>query len=441
MSEQALTGVVGTGGRELEIGRALAASGDVDIVYFFGGNAGMDEMPRGMNIPDISSSNYGAIVDFAAERDLFVVLGPEQPIVDGLGERLRERGLSVFAPSPEAGRLESSKAWAVEFMRQHGIPHPASFIARSAVNAADYMRSKRAAEYVIKADGLAGGKGAFLEDSDEEAEQIVYGLMSGDLLKGAGKTIVFQERLHGPEASAFVISDGENWFLIPYISQDHKRLEDGDTGAMTGGVGAYAPVPETVVNARQLEKIKDIAAKTIEGMQVEGKPYVGALYLGLMMAEEYDGDPMVIEYNVRFGDPEAEVVLPLLERSGVNIYNLLRSASDGELDVPTHVRAAGQAALTVCLSANGYPEAPVIGEEVYGLRQDRRDVIVHHAGTKLNADGRVVTSGGRSLFITGFGETPDEAAARAYAAIDFHRLGPDSDRIGFKDMQFRRDIG
>lgn len=423
--------VVGNGGREYEIGRQLALSEAVDTVYFLDGNAGTDELPGGVNVP-IKPTEASDIVRFADERQLaLTIIGPEAPLVAGVTDRLRARGLTVFGPSAEAAQLEASKAYATEFMKQNGIPHPFSVVATSFGHAMTLTSGVPPERYVIKADGLAGGKGVVLPKTYLEARETLRGMFVEGGYDGAGKDrVVIQERLHGPEVSVFVVSDGERFTILPF-AQDHKRLGSGDTGPNTGGMGAYSPLPEGMVTTVQELKIQDIAERSINGMARRGVPYQGVLYMGLMLAEEKGGDPVVIEYNARFGDPETQVVLPVLSEAGVDVFELLRSSAEGRLDVTAMPQHLGTAALTVCLAARGYPEKPEKGQVIHGLDATYDGVILHHAGTR-RIGGAVESSGGRALYVTGVGETVDEAAARAYRAIG---------RVGFEGMQYRDDIG
>lgn len=418
--------VVGSGGREFELGRSVYESGGVSKVYFLPGNAGTDQLPYGHNINGDP---------FDVPKDTFTIIGPEAPLVAGLADELRADGRLVFGPSARAAQLEASKAEAVGFNARHDIPQPISAVAEDLDAAYQYIGKYPPDSYVIKADGLANGKGVVLPRDLTEAMLTVRGMLDGSLYDGAGKKrIVFQERLTGPEVSLFVVSDGQDFTLLP-LAQDHKRLLNGDKGPNTGGMGAYASANE-LLDADQLEKVYDIAQKSITGMAAEGTPYQGLLYIGLMMAKERGGDPVVIEYNCRFGDPETQVVLPLLTQNGVNVHRLLRSAAEGNLDIgstATSLFHLGGAALSVCLAAPGYPDTPIKGARINGLDKDYQDVILHHAGTKTEND-KIVTSGGRVLNVTGFGEDMVEAATRAYAAIG-------ESAVNFEDMQYRTDIG
>jgi phosphoribosylamine--glycine ligase len=433
MSERTL--VVGSGGREHALGQALEKQTDL---YFAPGNAGTAEI--GTNLP-VAANDLEGIARAAEENDCgLVVVGPEQPLVDGIHDILQD--YAVFGPTPESARLEGSKAFAVNFMRDNRIPHPDSWVVGTDIFIADgesLIIAKGGENLVIKADGLAGGKGAILPINSQEATTILQRMLSGKLFGEAGKKVVIQERLHGPELSVFVISDGLHYVTLPF-SQDHKRLKNNDEGPNTGGMGAYSPVPEDLISPHQQEAIDNIVHHSISGASEDGIPYKGVLYIGMMLAEERDGDPVVIEYNVRFGDPEAQVVLPLLDQAGVDTYDLFRAAAEGKLwperieDVYDKLGIlVASSALTVCLAAEGYPNSPRKGDVIHGLDQHYPDVVVQHGGTSKE-DNQIVTSGGRVLYVTGLGETVDEAAAKAYSAIG-------QDGVHFDGMQYRTDIG
>ena len=425
------TAVVGSGGREFELGRQLGLSDEVQSVYFLDGNAGTDDLPKGENVP-IKPPSVDEVVRFADENQVrLTVIGPEAPLVAGVADRLREKGLVVFGPNAEPAKLEASKAYATTFMEENGIPHPPAVITHSYEEAMGLIGSRNVDDYVIKADGLAGGKGVVLPESSEDAEQTLRKMFLEGGFDGAGReTVLIQERYHGPEVSAFVVSDGSRFVVLP-LSQDHKRLLNGDKGPNTGGMGAFSPLSAEIVSAGQEQKINEIAERSIEGMALRGTPYQGVLYVGLMLAEELGGDPVVIEYNARFGDPETQVVLPLLSEAGVDVYDMLRSSAEGRLSDIAIPRQLGSSALTVCLAAKGYPDSPEKGQDIYGLGEQYESVILHHAGTKKEGEA-IKTAGGRVLYVTGVGETVDVAAQNAYNAIG---------RVGFADMQYRDDIG
>lgn len=425
--------VIGSGGREYELARQAALSPKIGKVYVAPGNGGTAALEKCENVP-VGPTEAAALTELAKDRAIgLAVLGMDAAVEAGVGDALRDAGVPVFGPSRAAGRLEWSKAFAGEFMGRHNIPHPASLVFHSLDEALAYVKDRAPDEYVIKADGLATGKGVVLPQTVQEAEETLREMFRGGKFGSAGKdTVVIQERLSGPEVSAFAVTDGKDFVLLP-ISQDHKRMFDGDKGPNTGGMGAYAPVPDTIVSPDALAKINQIAEQTIAGMAEERTPYQGVLYIGLMLAEQRGGDPVVIEYNARFGDPEAEVLLPILSESGVDVADLMLRTARGELSQVALSAVSGKAALTVALAASGYPDEPRKNDEIFGLDKSYEDVIIQHAGTKREG-GTWLTGGGRVLYVTGFGSDLDEAAAKAYAAIG-------EQGIHFKDMQYRRDIG
>lgn len=423
--------VVGNGGREYELVRQFAWAADIQKVYAIPGNAGTALLDSVENV-ELSPTDVPSIVSFVREKGVSsVIIGPEAPLLAGLSDALRADGATVFGASKAAAMLEASKGFAAEFMKRHAIPQPQYWIAHSLDEGLAVIKDRNPESYVLKADGLAGGKGVVLPKTDAEAHAALALMFSGEGFDAAGKEgVVIQERLHGPEVSAFAISDGKNFILLPF-AQDHKRLLDGDEGPNTGGMGAYTPLPAHIVSEQQRTQIHTIAEQSIVGMANESTPYQGVLYIGLMLAEEHGDSPVVIEYNARFGDPEAEVLLPALSESGIDVAHLLLQTATGNL--PTLHPSFSASVLTVCLAASGYPESPRKGDLIEGLEKTYENVIIHHAGTKESADG-IVTSGGRVLYVTGFGATADEAAAHAYAAIG-------ENAIHFKDMQYRTDIG
>jgi phosphoribosylamine--glycine ligase len=425
--------VIGSGGREYELARQMAASNTVRRVYVAPGNAGTAALAKGENVA-ISPTDVEALVAFVQEKRVgFTIIGPDASVAAGVGNALRDAGALAFGPTREAGRLESSKAFSAEFMNRHNIPQPAAQVVRSFDAALAAIENKAPNTYVLKADGLAAGKGVVLPQSTDEAQMVLREMFSGESFDGAGKDgVVIQERLHGPEVSAFAITDGKDFVLLP-LSQDHKRLKDNDKGPNTGGMGAYAPVPEHIVNSKQLDKIRTIAEQTIAGIGQEGTPYQGVLYIGLMLAEERGNDPVVIEYNARFGDPEAEILLPFLSESGVDVADMLLQTAQGNLSQVVMPETLSTSVLTIALASTGYPDSPRKGDEIHGLEKQYDGVVVQHAGTARDGD-KWMTAGGRVLYVTGFGGTIDEAAAKAYAAIG-------EQGIHFVGMQYRTDIG
>jgi phosphoribosylamine--glycine ligase len=425
--------VIGSGGREYELARQMTRSALTRKVFIAPGNAGTAELEKSENVA-INPTDADGIVAFVREKQIgLTIIGPDTAVAAGVGNALRDAGVLAFGPTREAGKLEASKAFAAEFMNRNNIPQPASQVTRSLEEALKAIENKKPASYVLKADGLAAGKGVILPHSTDEAQEVLREMFSGESFEGAGKNgVVIQERLHGPEVSAFAVTDGKDFVLLP-LSQDHKRLQNNDKGPNTGGMGAYAPVPEKIVSSKQLEKIRAITGQTISSIAAEGTPYQGVLYIGLMLAKERGGDPVVIEYNARFGDPEAEILLPLLSESGVDVADMLLQAAKGNLSQVAAAPALSKCVLTVALASAGYPDKPRNGNEIHGLDKQYDNVIVQHAGTRREGDAWL-TAGGRVLYVTGFGDSITDAAARAYAAI-----GPDG--IHFEGMHYRSDIG
>jgi phosphoribosylamine--glycine ligase len=426
--------LIGGGGREHAFALEMSKSLQLGEIAWATGSPAIDTIEKAVDVASLAS-NTDDIVRFATEKKsgLTVVIGPEAPLVGGLSDKLRQEGISVFGPSATAAQLEGSKAFASEFMQRHDIPQPKSVTVRNAEEAFRELQGRLPETIVLKADGLAGGKGVVLPTSQEEMMAAVASMFNGSFDNAAANGVVIQERLSGPEVSVFVISDGENYSIVPFFAQDHKRLGTGNVGPNTGGMGTYTPVPAEMINEQQLAKIQEIADKTIKGMAAEGTPYQGVLYMGLMLAQERDGDPIVIEYNVRFGDPEAQVVLSSLTDSGVDVYEMIRETAAGRVPDLGPPQFLGRAALSVCLASEGYPEAPKKGAVIHGLDKTYSNVTIHHGGTKRDGDN-IIVNGGRVLYVTGRGESVDEAAAAAYAAIG-------EDGIHFEGMQYRTDIG
>lgn len=433
MAESVL--LIGGGGREHALAMEMSTSPTLQRIYCAPGNAGTALVAKTENLP-FGVDDSELIVDFALKHrnGLTVMIGPEAPLVSGLADKLRAEAINVFGPNAAAAKLEGSKAFASDFMSKYDIPQPKSHTVRTIGEAQQAIAGRTPQSFVLKADGLAGGKGVVLPTSSEQVDITLRTMLSGKGFESAGKNgVVIQERLSGPEVSVFVISDGQRHSVLPFFAQDHKRRDDGDLGPNTGGMGAYTPVPTKMISKTQLAKIQDIASRTITGMAKQGTPYQGVLYIGLMLAAERSGDPIVIEYNVRFGDPEAQVVLPALSAAGVDVYQMLRDTASGNVPTLEAQVKPDKAALSVCLAAAGYPEKPIKGEIIYGLKQSYPNVTIHHGGTKL-VDKDTVTSGGRVLYVTGQGKTVDAAAAAAYAAIG-------AQGIHFSGMHYRTDIG
>jgi phosphoribosylamine--glycine ligase len=413
--------VVGSGGREHALAWTLKRSPSVGEVIVAPGNPGT--APIATNWDGVSPNDIDGLVARAVEARVdLVVVGPESPLVEGLADRLREAGVAVFGPSAAAARLEGSKVFAKEFMARHRIPTAAFRVCEDAA-AAHREVDRHTAPIVLKADGLAAGKGVTVAMTREEAHRAVEDAMERKIFGGSGARLVVEEYMAGEEASLFVIADGERH--LPFLAaQDHKRIFDGDRGPNTGGMGAYAPA--TIVGRPLLARInEEIVAPTLAGMAAEGHPYVGLLYVGLMISPS---GPRVVEYNCRFGDPEAQTLLPLLDN---DLAELLSATAAGQLGAAP-LRWKSGSAVTVVLASHGYPGAYDTGFDITGVDEaEREGAIVFHAGTALR-EGRLVTAGGRVLGVTALGPTLGHAIERAYRA---------SGRIRFKGVQYRRDIG
>jgi phosphoribosylamine--glycine ligase len=359
-----------------------------------------------------------------AEKADLVVVGPEQPLCEGLVDALSAQDVLAFGPTARAARLEASKTFMKDFLQKMEIPSARYVVVDKAEQVADALASF-AAPPVVKADGLCAGKGVVVADSFEQATQAAQQMLSGESFGSAGRTVVIEERLEGQEVSIHAICDGQKAFLLP-AAQDHKRIHDGDQGPNTGGMGAYAPAP--VADAALMQTVHDdIIQKVLTGMRAEGCPFRGTLFAGLMISPS--GEPRVLEFNVRFGDPETQVLMNVIEG---DLCELLMSAARGSLDFDA-VRVVDRHALCVVLAAAGYPGQVRTGDIIHGIDQARAlsHVRVYGAGTGMDGN-TVVTTGGRVLGIAGFGATLREAARYAYSGVDC---------IKFDGMQYRRDIG
>jgi phosphoribosylamine--glycine ligase len=412
--------VVGSGAREHALVWALSRSPSVGTIWAAPGNPGIATLAETVNL---AATDVDAIADWAqALRIGLVVVGPEAPLALGLADRLRARGIPVFGPDQAAAELEWSKAFAKDFMRRHGIPTAAYDVFEDADAALDRVRR---ADYplVVKADGLAAGKGVLICTTLAEAEAAIRSVLVERTFGGAGDRVVIEEFLEGDELSVIALVDGERVAMLP-PARDYKRLKDGNRGPNTGGMGTFAPVDDLPPGL--LATVQEtILEPTLAGLRAEGRPYRGALYVGLMLTPT---GPSVLEFNCRLGDPETQVMLPLLEG---DVAALLRSCAEGRLD-PGSVRASAGAAVCVVLAAEGYPEAPRKGDPILGIGDAlHAGAHVYHAGTALR-DGRLVTDGGRVLSVVDTGFDLREATERAYAAAEL---------IHFPGMQMRRDIG
>jgi phosphoribosylamine--glycine ligase len=415
--------IIGSGGREHALAWKAAQSRLADRVYVAPGNAGTATEPGVENLA-VAPDDIPGLLDAARRLDVgLTIVGPEAPLVAGVVDAFRAAGLRCFGPSKDAAQLEGSKAFTKDFLARHGIPTAAYRTFTELDAALAYVRAQ-GAPIVVKADGLAAGKGVIVALTLDAAEAAVRDMLAGNAFGEAGHRVVIEEYLDGEEASFIVMADGEH--VLPMAtSQDHKRVGDGDTGPNTGGMGAYSPAP-VVTRTVHRRVMDEVILPTVRGMAAEGLPYTGFLYAGLMVMA--DGSPKVIEYNCRFGDPETQPVLMRL-RSDLVAHCL--AALEGRLDRET-ADWDPRPALGVVLAAGGYPGDYRKGDEIAGLSSAAGDGLkVFHAGTALR-DGRVVTSGGRVLCATALGATVSEAQRRAYGLVD---------AIAWNGMQCRRDIG
>ncbi|HBL7242092.1 TPA: phosphoribosylamine--glycine ligase [Serratia liquefaciens] len=401
--------IIGNGGREHALAWKAAQSPLADKVYVAPGNAGTALEPGLTNV-EISATDIPALLAFAQSNDIgLTIVGPEAPLVIGVVDAFQAAGLKIFGPSQAAAQLEGSKAFTKDFLARHNIPSAEYQNFTEVEPALAYVRSK-GAPIVIKADGLAAGKGVIVAMTLQEAEDAVQDMLAGNAFGDAGHRIVVEEFLDGEEASFIVMVDGEN--VVPMAtSQDHKRVGDGDTGPNTGGMGAYSPAPVVTDEIHQ-RAMDQVIWPTVRGMAAEGNTYVGFLYAGLMISA--DGQPKVIEFNCRFGDPETQ---PIMLRLRSDLVELCLAGAEGKLDEKTS-EWDERPALGVVLAAGGYPGDYNNGEVIQGLpQQESADGKVFHAGTRMQGND-VLTSGGRVLCVTALGETVAQAQQRAYQLAD-----------------------
>jgi len=412
--------VIGGGGREHAIAWRLAQSPRVGRVYVAPGNAGTAKEDGLFNVPITAIPE---LVEFAKrEAIVLTVVGPEAPLADGIVDIFRAEGLRIFGPSKRAAQLEASKDFAKAFMTKHGIPTAAYQTFTDAALAHTYVDTQ-GAPIVIKADGLAAGKGVVVAMSAVEAHAAVDSMLVANKMGAAGARVVIEEYLAGEEASFIVMIDGRH-VLAMASSQDHKRLLDGDRGPNTGGMGAYSPAP-VLTPELHARAMREAIQPVVSGMEAMGEPYTGFLYAGLMISP--DGKLKVLEFNCRMGDPETQ---PILMRLKSDLYTLVEHAVNGQLD-KVEAQWDRRVALGVVMAAGGYPEDPRKGDEITGIQRTDDDVHVFHAGTCMQ-DGKVLTNGGRVLCVTALGDTVRVAQRRAYEVAD---------QIQFAGRQMRRDIG
>ena len=414
--------VIGGGGREHALAWKAAQSKEVDIVYVAPGNAGTAHEPKMENVA-IDAEDISALTAFAKAKQIdLTIVGPEAPLVLGVVDAFQAAGLRCFGPTQGAAQLEGSKAFTKDFLARHHIPTAAYGNFTDVDEAIAYIR-QQGAPIVVKADGLAAGKGVILAQTEDEAIAAVKDMLAGNAFGEAGHRVVIEEFLSGEEASFIIMVDGEH--ILPMAtSQDHKARDDGDTGPNTGGMGAYSPAPVVTpeIHARVM---REVIEPTVRGMAAEGHPYSGFLYAGLMVAA--DGTPKVLEYNCRFGDPETQ---PILMRLKSDLVTLCNTALDGKLDT-INTEWDPRPSLGVVLAAGGYPDSYNKGDIIEGLPADTPISKVFHAGT-AEKDGQIVTNGGRVLCAVALGDSVAAAQKQAYQLVD---------QIHWNGMYCRRDIG
>ncbi|MBU1626078.1 phosphoribosylamine--glycine ligase [bacterium] len=414
--------VIGSGGREHAIVWKLSKSPLVDKIYCAPSNGGINLIAEPVNIKAEDIQN---LVKFASEKEIgLTVVGPENPLSEGIVDIFQQNGLTIFGPSRKAARIESSKVFSKSFMKKYAIP-TADFEVASDFKEAELKVHSHGYPIVIKADGLAAGKGVFVCNEKKEGQEALEKIFKDKIFGDSGNSVVIEDKLVGEEATYMVITDGRN--IIPLSSsQDHKAIYDGDKGPNTGGMGAYSPAP--IVTKKLEEKIiSTIVEPTITGLKAEGFPFCGLLFTGLMIK---DDNPFVIEFNCRFGDPEAQVVLMNMES---DLFPLLMDAAKGDI---SGISTKWSEGFSVCvvIASKGYPRSYEKGKKITGLEKfvKSEDVFIFHAGTKEDSEGNILTNGGRVLGVTAIGKDIKSAIAKAYSAVL---------DVSFENVYFRRDIG
>ena len=412
--------IMGSGGREYSIGRAMKDDENVDKLYFCPGNGATDDLGENVDIKD-----YHELAQFAKDNNIeFTIVGPEAPLVDGVVDIFKAEGLTIFGPSAQAAQLEGSKVYMKNFLAKYNIP-TAAYIETDHIETAFKFIDTLSAPIVVKADGLCGGKGVIIAMSHDEAKKATSEMLSGTSFGNAGLKVIIEEFLDGYELSMFAICDGEDYVLLQ-AAQDHKRLLDGDEGPNTGGMGAYAPTP--LVDEELYQKVKDrVIRPTLDGMKKEGAPFEGVLFIGIMVV---NGEPITLEFNVRFGDPECEILMPLMKSSVFDLFHKAATGKLNELKVEFHDKYA----VGVVIASKDYPysssiPAEIIVDEIHH-EEIKNNTHISYAGVKKE-DGVLFASGGRVLVCVGIGDSIQEARNRAYALCG---------QVHFAGKKFRTDI-
>ena len=414
--------VIGAGGREYSIGMALRKDEQVEKLYFAPGNGATDELGENLDISD-----FNELADFCEANDVeLTIVGPEAPLVAGIVDLFEERGLKIFGPSAKAAQLEGSKIFMKNFLARHNVP-TAKYIETDSIEEAYKFIMSLEAPIVVKADGLCGGKGVIIAQNHNEAKKAAGEMLSGDSFGDAGKSIVIEEFLDGYELSVFALCDGEDYVVLP-AAQDHKRLLNGDKGPNTGGMGAYAPTP--LVNDEIYKKLDErVIVPTLEGMKAEGMPFKGVLFIGVMVV---NGEPIILEYNVRFGDPECEELMPLIKSSVLDLFYKGATNNLKNLKIEFHNKFA----VGVVMASKDYPyksSAPVeiIVDDIVHDEIFAEHAHISYAGVTRDEDGKLYATGGRVLVCVGVGESIKEAQQRAYMLVG---------QVHFAGKQCRTDI-
>lgn len=414
--------IIGAGGREYSIGMALAKDEKVDKLYFSPGNGATDELGENLTISDFSE-----LANFCEENSVeLTIVGPEAPLVDGIVDLFEERGLNIFGPSAQAAQLEGSKIFMKNFLARHNVP-TAKYIETDSLEDAYKFIMTLDAPIVVKADGLCGGKGVIIAQNHNEAKKAAGEMLSGNSFGDAGTSIVVEEFLDGYELSVFAICDGEDYVVLP-AAQDHKKLLNGDKGPNTGGMGAYAPTP--LVNDEIYRKLDErVIIPTLEGMKAESMPFKGVLFIGVMVV---DDEPIILEYNVRFGDPECEEIMPLLKSSALDLFYKGATNDLKNLEIEFHDKFA----VGVVMASKDYPykssaPAQIIVDEIVHDDIFKEHAHISYAGVSRGEDGELYATGGRVLVCVGLGDTIKQAQQRAYMLVG---------QVHYAGKQCRTDI-
>ncbi len=414
--------IIGSGGRENSIGWALSKNKSIEQIYVCPGNGGTNNIKKCICLNPPSNDEKTIISECQRLKINLIIIGPEVPLAEGLANKMREAGLTVFGPCKEGAQLEASKDWAKTLMIENNIPTAKYWTTHSKEEALDILERYKQ-PLVIKADGLAAGKGVTVCETIEQSKNAIKEVFSGKF-GSSGNKVILEEKIEGPEVSIFALCDGEKLIVLP-PAQDHKRLLDGDKGPNTGGMGAYAPAP--LINQQELQELTEIIlVPTLNGLRKKKIKYIGVIYAGLMLTAS---GPKVIEFNCRFGDPECQALMPLM---GEEFASVLLSCARGELEKAPKLRFKNLCSACIVAASKGYPEHPQKGCKININAESNPLLQVFHAGTTIDQSDNIITSGGRVLSVVAQGESFDKAFEIAYNSLE---------KIDFDGMQFRKDIG